>query len=412
MKINLNKYIIYYIILLFISIIFYINFIFFKSFFYHYEDYIRLYQLKSQDNVYFWNYKYNTQFSNVDISNLELLNKNFSWAKNLLYSGNEFSYKKLYNLWNIYLLQAYDMFIKNETWYIDVIKQAISVYNTSLENMPSYAAKKWILSNLNIATNFLNFAYVYYCDNLFVQMIEKTIKIDKIILDNIDILIKQENALNKWLKYDDLKSCIESFKDNVDKNINILYDTKNFFDNVNKWLISFLKDFQQDEISCYQQSPAIKLKYKESIDSSYYYYEKFLKQQKDLLNVFQKANKEQIKILCENKDKLNKNQEKENQKMSKNFYKLQDLKDNNQQQRKQQEKQGKEKKEPVPKDQKRYKDEVQSLQDENKNLIEQIQNIKTQNNYDPLKYIQELFKNFYANDNDFKEGKKENSVGK
>jgi len=180
-----------------------------------------------------------------------------------------------------------------------------------------------------------------------------------------------------------------------------------------------LKDFQEHEVVCYQQSPAIKSKYKESIYSSYDYYTKFLKKQKDLLKIFEKANKQQIKMLCNNKDKIADQQNKQNQKMNKNFNNLKDLTQKRQQQEQQKKKGQKENKEQNKKDAKKdenekknkmYNDKVQSLEEQNKNLIGQIQKIKTQDNYDPLKYIKNLFKEFYANDEDFKKGKRQNSV--
>ena len=426
MKIKLNKYIIFYIILILISIIFYVNFNFFKSFFSNYQDYIKFSKLKSQNTIPFSNYKYNTKFLNIDIANLKLLNKDFSWAKNMLYKTNEYSYKKLYNLWNIYLLQAYNNFSKNKTWYINLTKQASAFYETSLENIPSYKNKKQILSNLNIAWNFLNFLYVHTCDNLFVNMIKKVIKINKLIPDIINVLENQETTLNKRLKYDDLKICINSFKKDVNKNISTLYDTKDFFDKANNWLKISLKSFQWNEVVCYQQSPAIKSKYKESISSSYEYYTKFLKKQKDLLKIFDKANKKQIKLLCDNKNKLADKQNKENTKMNKNFNNLKDLAQKSEHKRQQseqkQEEQGrikeqnkkdtKKNEQKNKEENKKYSNKVQSLEKQNKDIIEQIQKIKTQDNYNPLKYIQDLFKEFYANDKDFKDGKKQNSVWK
>ena len=415
-KIRLNKYIIFYIILIFISIIFYVNFNFFKSFFSNWQDYIKFSKLKSQHIVSFWNYNYNAKLSNVDEANLKLLNKDFSWAKELLYKTNVYSYKKLYNLWNIYLLQAYNNFSNNKTWYINLAKQALAFYETSLENIPPYKNKKQILSNLNIDWNFLNFLYVYNCDSLFVNMIKKVIQINKLIPDIINVLENQQKALNRWLKYEDLRSCINSFKNDINKNIFTLYDTKDFFYKTNNWLKTYLKDFQWNEVVCYQQSPAIKSKYKESIYSSYDYYIKFLQKQKNLLKIFEKANKNQMEFLCNNRNKLADQQNKENKKMNKNFDKLRDLVQKPQQRqgktpnKKQTQKNNKENSK--NKENKKYSSKIQSLEMQNQNLIEQIQRIKTQNKYDPLKYIKDLFKEFNANDKDFKEGKKHNSVWK
>jgi len=64
-------------------------------------------------------------------------------------------------------------------------------------------------------------------------MIKKVIKINKLISDIMNVLGNQQIALNKWLKYDDLKFCINSFKNNVNKNVSTLYDTKDFFDKTN-----------------------------------------------------------------------------------------------------------------------------------------------------------------------------------
>lgn len=435
MKIKLNKYIFFYIILIFISIIFYFNLNFFKSFFSNLQDYTKITYLKTQDPISFGKYDYNLELSNIDISNLRLLNQDFSWAKSLIYKTNQYSYKDLYNLWNIYLLQAYKYFSTNKTWSIDLTKKALAFYETSLKNIPLYKSKKPIISNLNISQTFLNFLYVYSCDNLFIKMISKIKKIDDLISDVLYILKKQHNVLDNRSKYKDLKYCIQSFKNDIDNNIYTLYETKIFFNKVNSGLGVLLKDFQWNEVSCYQQSPIIKSKYKESILSSYDYYKKFLYKQKQLLEIFEKANKKQMDFLCNNKQKLANKQKQENEKMKNNFNKLRDLIQKQQAQQKkknQQEQQNKEnnkarkhdnnKKEKGNKNykwdkdsnkiDKMYNEKIESLEKQNKNLIEQIQKEKTQDNYNPLEYLNELFKEFYANDKDFKEGIKKNNIGK
>lgn len=417
-----NKYVFYYIILVFVSVFFYSNFNFFKKFFSNYEDYIKLSKLQNKAvvDISWENIFYNSWFLNIDIANLKLLDNNFTWAKQFLYNTNEYSYKELFNLWNLYLLDAYNTFSLNKTWYIDKTKQSISFYQTSLENIPSYKNKKNILENLNISQNFLEFLYVYNCDNLFLSMIEKTNKLIKLFSQIIEVLKSQQVALNKRLEYDDLKYCIWLFKNEADKNISILYENEVFFSEVINWLKTTLKDFQWKEISCYQQSPVIKSKYKNSIDSSYTYYTKFFQKQQNLLKIFSKANKQQMEQLCNNSDKLTNKQDKENQKMNHNFDNLRELTQKPQQQEKRKSK--KLEKNNIEKDLKknrekeeknrRYSKQVQSLEIQNKDLIKQIQRIKTQDNYNPLEYIQDLFKEFYANDEDFKKGKKENEVGK
>ncbi len=422
MKLNINKYIFFYIILVFISLFFYLNIGFFKLFFSNYNSYFTISHFKNKSNVAIsWNYIiYNSWFLNIDISNFYLLNKNITWAKQLLYNLDEYSYKELYNLWNIYFLDSYYSFSSGKTWYVNKAKQSISFYENSLENIPWYKSKEKILKNLWLSQAFLDFLYVYNCDNLFVSMIEKINNLIKLLPNTMEILKSQQLALNERLEHDDLRSCIQSFKNEADKNISILYDNKDFFTEVSKWLINRLKKFQWDELSCYQQSPAIKSKYKDSIDSSYDYYTKFFQKQKDMLKIFEKANKQQIEQLCNNRDKLADKQNKENQQMNNNFNDLNELTEKPQQQEKKEPKEWEKKGSEEDSNQdwekeeknKKYNEQVQSLETQNKDLIEQIQRNKTQDNYNPLEYIQELFKEFYANDEDFKKGQKENEVWK
>jgi hypothetical protein len=69
----------------------------------------------------------------------------------------------------------------------------------------------------------------------------------------------------------------------------------------------------------------IQQKYNSSLSGSLEYFTKFLKLQKDLLKVYTKADYSQMKLLCDNKNKVAKNLSKLNQKMQKNYQNLSDL---------------------------------------------------------------------------------------
>jgi hypothetical protein len=55
------------------------------------------------------------------------------------------------------------------------------------------------------------------------------------------------------------------------------------------------------------------------------YFQKFLKLQSDLLKVYEKADYQQMKLLCNNKNKVANNLSKLNKQMQKNFQNLSDL---------------------------------------------------------------------------------------
>jgi len=113
--------------------------------------------------------------------------------------------------------------------YVKYAQNALSYYEISLKSSPSYIKKKNIIYNLNLSKNFLNLAYVYFCDNMFLNFIKKTEKIDLVLNKALLVLKQQNKALEKWYYYNDLKKCIDSLKADSSRNIEIIYDNKDFF---------------------------------------------------------------------------------------------------------------------------------------------------------------------------------------
>ena len=50
---------------------------------------------------------------------------------------------------------------------------------------------------------------------------------------------------------------------------------------------------------------------------------------------------------------------------------------------------------------KSIQNKIESLEKQNKNLIEQIQKETTESNYNPKSYLDKLFKRFFGEDKDF-----------
>jgi len=431
MKIKTYKYIILYVFLLILFFFLFQNFKFFSNYISNFHTYQKIDRLKKQSIVSLnsWLNINWLKLWKYDKSNLLLLNWNISGSLNVLSKSKSYSYKDFYNLWNLYFLKSYEKFLNNWTWYVELNQKAISFYNTSLSIIPKYKFKKNILTNLGLSKKLLNFMYVYSCDNLFINMILKTNKLLEYINSINVILKKQIWELKKRKKYAFLEKCINSFERDANKNIVIIYENQTFFQNVKKWLLITLKNYQWNEISCYKNREWIIQKYKNSINSSFEYFNNFYKTQKDLLTIFEKANIIQMTQLCKWRSKLAQKQDKQNKKMENNFNNLNSLaqktKPNEEHKRTNQNKQKKttnldkkhwNKKNTWKMDIKKLNESIQkkieSLEKQNKNLIEQIQKETTENNYNPKSYLDKLFKKFFGEDKDFINWIKHNSLGK
>ena len=441
MKIKTFKYILLYIFLLILSFFLYKNFVFYENYLSNFSMYTKIDNLKNKEIISFnswlnvnwlvlWKY---------DKSNLLLLSWNISGSLSVLNKSKSYSYKDFYNLWNIYFIHSYKIFVNNWTWYVKLNQRAISYYNTALSIIPKYKFKKNILANLWVSKRFLNFMYVYSCDNLFVKMIFKVNN----LLENINkiqnILKKQIWSLKKWKNYTFLKQCINSFENDSNKNISILYKNTTFFKNVEKWLLITLKDYQWNEVSCYKNKELITQKYKNSIDSSSKYFNNFYKTQKNLLTIFGKASIIQMTQLCKWRNKLAKKQNKQNRQMQNNFNNLNDLsqktKPNEYHKKKKKQKDNTIRNKKWINKNKKHEDkgnkntkskremnikklnisvqkEMNALNKQNKNLIQQIQKETSKKDYNPKSYLNKLFKNFFWDDSDFVNWKKENSLWK
>ena len=431
MKIKTYKYIILYVFLLILFFFLFQNFKFFSNYISNFHTYQKIDRLKKQSIVSLnsWLNINWLKLWKYDKSNLLLLNWNISGSLNVLSKSKSYSYKDFYNLWNLYFLKSYEKFLNNWTWYVELNQKAISFYNTSLSIIPKYKFKKNILTNLGLSKKLLNFMYVYSCDNLFINMILKTNNLLEYINGINVILKKQIWELKKRKKYAFLEKCINSFERDANKNIVIIYENQTFFQNVKKWLLITLKNYQWNEISCYKNREWIIQKYKNSINSSFEYFNNFYKTQKDLLTIFEKANIIQMTQLCKWRSKLAQKQDKQNKKMENNFNNLNSLaqktKPNEEHKRTNQNKQKKttnldkkhwNKKNTWKMDIKKLNESIQkkieSLEKQNKNLIEQIQKETTENNYNPKSYLDKLFKKFFGEDRDFINWIKHNSLGK
>ena len=431
MKIKTYKYIILYVFLLILFFFLFQNFKFFSNYISNFHTYQKIDRLKKQSIVSLnsWLNINWLKLWKYDKSNLLLLNWNISGSLNVLSKSKSYSYKDFYNLWNLYFLKSYEKFLNNWTWYVELNQKAISFYNTSLSIIPKYKFKKNILTNLGLSKKLLNFMYVYSCDNLFINMILKTNNLLEYINSINVILKKQIWELKKRKKYAFLEKCINSFERDANKNIVIIYENQTFFQNVKKWLLITLKNYQWNEISCYKNREWIIQKYKNSINSSFEYFNNFYKTQKDLLTIFEKANIIQMTQLCKWRSKLAQKQNKQNKKMENNFNNLNSLaqktKPNEEHKRTNQNKQKKttnldkkhwNKKNTWKMDIKKLNESIQkkieSLEKQNKNLIEQIQKETTENNYNPKSYLDKLFKRFFGEDRDFINWIKHNSLGK
>jgi len=421
MKINTVKYIVLYIIFLFISIFLIKNEYLFINYINVYKEYYKIIQIKNRNIINIPSKKkIDINWLNLwilDKSNLTLLNWDLKKSIDILNKSNSLSYKYFFNIWNLYFLDSYLKLQTNKSWYINLLQKSISDYNTSLSLIPEYKIKTYILKNLDISKQLLDFMYIYHCDNLFISMINNIYKL-YIKFRQINIILKKQlSTLNKRKKYKFIQKCINSFQEDTNTNIYNIYNNKLFFQNVEKWLIYTLSSYKNNEIICYQNNNFIKQKYEKSINSSIKYFNKFYDTQKKLLTIFQNASIIQMTELCQWKNKLAKKQNQENKEMQNNFNNLKDMANKtkpHRQHKKEQTKKNKWKKNKTTINnlRKHTQMKIKELDKTNKNLIQQIQKEITQPNYNPRSYLNKLFKQFYWDNKDFINWIKQNSVWK
>ncbi len=450
LKIASWKWLILYWFILWLWIVFAKNFTFFSNYVKNYSTYLKLDQLKLSKNVFFFSgFNINADIWKFDKINLLVLQKDFSQAVKEFSNFKTFDYKTFFNIANIYLLKSYFQVASNTWNYIENIQNAVSYYQASLSTSPSYVWKKKIVYNYDLAKWFLQFAYVNFCDNLFVKMILETNKVLSTLNQILQVLKQQDKALNNRYAYKDLKKCIDSFKADASKNITLIYENKDFFQKVKNGLIYKMEDYVGNEDLCYQKRQLISDKYWKSLSGSLEYFQKFLKLQSDLLKVYERADYQQMKLLCNNKSKVANNLSKLNKQMQKNFQNLSDLankpkphRKKKKSQQEQAENQNWKKKEQLKQDknwqkqqagkqnqqakqwkqdkkgsqmEKKFenytKDVIKRLEKQNKTYIEKLIKEKSVPVYNPSDYIKNLFKDFYWNDSYYQE-LKEQSMGK
>lgn len=381
------------------------------------SQYFALSQLKTQNKIWltWFNFSW-LDLQNLDDSNLKLLWKSITWAIENILNNNEYSYKDFYNLWNLYLLKSFFEF-KDKNWsYVKNAQQSISYYYNAIDSTPSQNNKSFILNNLQIAKNFLDIIYNYDCNDLFFKMFEKLKILISIFPEIFETLKQQHLALEQRSQDDDLKNCVQIFQNSSQLNASLILQNQDFYKKVQNWLEKLWKQASEDANLCYQQTPLLKEKYQESISWSLIYFQNFNKSQKDLLTVFSKWEKKDMLYLCQNLDKMQQNQNKANQNMQQNLNNLQDLTEPQKDQKEEKKKKEENSEKNEEKDDKgenvqdkQFNSKIEYLQKQNADIIKQIQDLKTSSNYSPMDYIDNLFKNFYWNKQDFIKWQKRNS---
>jgi hypothetical protein len=109
-----------------------------------------------------------------------------------------------------------------------LIKKALGNYDASLKIVPLFASKKNIVLNYNLASKFLDFYYVYYCNLLFNTGINKITLLLKDLHQLVKIFNQEIVYLKKWEKTD-LKSCVNYFQKSALLNISLAYQNIDFF---------------------------------------------------------------------------------------------------------------------------------------------------------------------------------------
>jgi len=402
-----------YLVIIFLSFFVYSNFSYLENFCKNWKEYFFIDSLKNKKIIEFLNLsgsKFNKlQLSFQDEINLLVLSKNLSQAEKKYFQYTTFSYKDYFNIWNIFLLKWYFNFGK--TWFINNFTKSLVYYDISLKNSPSYVSKEKILFNQNLASSVLKFSYLYFCDNLFLSMIKNINNLLNKIDNLIVVLKKQMEVLNKWNYYKDLSKCIIQLKADANKNIYLAYENKKFFLNTKRWIFYKLLKYNWNEFDCYQKRNYFISKYKDSIESSLKYFDKFYTLQNNLLKVYSGATYFQMKLLCENRSKLAKKMSKENKKMEKNYKNLSDLANTPKPQRKHKKPNKESSTNKSNWDQKTLdkswnnvnydkqfqeytKSVLESLKKKNKDIINQIMKEKSQDIFNPMMYIKNLFKKF------------------
>jgi len=448
MKIKTYKYILFYVIVLLLSFFVYHNFSLFKSYITKFPLYSTIDHYKEKHNIILFNnnsnsvdikdinkkkeiiydsflslLKYDLTWLNLkplDKSNIFVLNKDLNKAEQILLKKKEYNYADYYNLANINLLKSKYTFEHNLTGYIDFARKSIYYYNTSLELVPSYKKKYFILNNLNVAKKYLNYLYFYDCNKFLLQLSNLTKKIQNKLYNTNQILDMELPALKKWENDKDLKQCILEFKVDIFRNKKNISLNINFVGLILKWIYLKWKTYIDNYDVCYQDRFLLKDKYFKSLDNINSYFSSFKSKQIYLLDVFLNWTKQDIEKLCSMRSKMAWNQKKENDDIIDSYKKLNDLLPKNNKNKKE----GWKKSEDKNKDKinnkwknkkkiKKYNDKkIESIYKESKDTFKKLQDIKTKKYYKPYDYIKKIFKKFYGNEKDFLDNVKENSVGK
>lgn len=424
MKFKSIKYIVLYFLSLFFAIFLYSHAWYIKSFIQDNSKYRKISKMKSEKAIWFWDYWLSwLNLDSMDAYNVNLLGKSLTWAISKLLNNKEYSYKDFYNLWNLYLLKSFSWFNNNNSsswsWYVESAQKAISYYYSAIDTSPPQNNKSHILNNLNIAKSFLSVLYAYDCNNVFLDMLNKLKSLISIIPYTVETLKNQYLALERFSQYEDLKECVKIFQNSSQTNASLLLQNQDFFKKIQKSINSKWKELSRDENLCYQQIPLLREKYQNSISLSLLYFQDFDKKQKSLLKVFKNWDAKHMKDLCDNLDKLEENQNKKNNDIIQNLNNLQDLLD--QETQKKEKNKDKSKQKTEDKDwwasensweNWKYSQKLEELKRQNTDIIKQIQRLKTNPDYKPMKYIEELFKEFYWNKRDFIHWQRQNSSWK
>ena len=280
-----------------------------------------------------------------DISNLKLLSGDFDWAIAILKQKSTLNYKDYFNLWNIYLLKS----MKELTWSIDSVVQAIVNYEKAKEIIELYTNDvyndNWngtIQHNLDIAHSWKQILELRQCLDFFEIMIKKT---DEILekIEKVKEKMKQQiqylNELQKLFSDKYLQTCIQWFKDDINKNIKWLNNSKKFFEKIKDALKYQSKQYIANPTQCLIQQEYLKTEYDKSLDDSKNYFENFLHTYNQLSKIFKSKSKWWLEQLCRKKHKLSTKQIAKNKKMEDAFEKLKKLIEEPQQQKPKQEEQ-------------------------------------------------------------------------
>lgn len=352
---------------------------------------------------------YEIALSGLDLWNVRMLDQNLSGALELFIDKETMTYKDYFNKWNILLRLWVKYFNKDETKAQEYLLWAISSYNIVASNLEvDMKIKDASFENISIAMNLRNLLQI---KSYIIFLAELTKKTNYIItgIKKLELVITKQiqalQQLEKWLKDESLKKCINNIKKEMVENYNWLASNESFFQKIRENLLNALekmKNNQNVNRKYMEKKNELETRFQWSLNTMLWYFEGFQKLQWEVYDIIESKDENKLRQLCEEQ----KNEPEENDEDVENAYKnLSELLDQQQleQQKEWQKSQASNSNQDMHFDMtdEQIKNYSEKIEKQNQEWIEKIEERKNSEGYEPSELLNQLFKSFLGEDRDF-----------